>query len=113
MVRLATALRQPAEACGPLPPEADLARSLAESLPGLDAAHVAAAARTLRWGNVAGADPGSGVCLSCQPGASAYWLRGAGRCSSSPVAAPAPPCATGCGPGKARAKRTRPPEQGH
>lgn len=75
VVRLATALRQPAEACGPLPPEADLARSLAESLPGLDAAHVAAAARTLRWGNVAGADPGSGVCLSCQPGASAYWLR--------------------------------------
>ena len=75
VVRLATALRQPPEQCGPLPTEAELARLLAEVLPGLDTVNVELAARTLHRGEAGGADPGSGVCLGCRPGAVAYWLR--------------------------------------
>lgn len=75
VLRLAVSLRPPPQRCGPLPTESELAGLLAASLPTLNPAQIETAARALRRGEAGNADPGSGVCLSCQPGAVAYWLR--------------------------------------
>lgn len=75
VLHLTASLRSAPQRCGPLPTEGELADLLAASLPGLDAAQIETAARALHRGEAGDADPGSGVCLSCQPGAVAYWLR--------------------------------------
>lgn len=76
VIRVAQALRAPRPQPSPLPDEPQLQKWLTGQLPQLSEEALGQLAAQLHGRHpTLGQDPSSGICLSCEPGAVAYWLR--------------------------------------